>query len=162
MDVLVDILLSLLGRSGDALPFGPLREACEALFRAFAEQVTSEGFADLVRVVQQPPEGQADEEEDEDVYVDDDEDTSAGNHVHESSRGLTYILSGKIRHETFVCVCAHGVSLSVQWLLATARRHQDCPCTLGFAPEAGSACRPGCKPHLWHHLRREAADMLVT
>lgn len=96
MDVLVDILLSLLGRSGDALPFGPLREACEALFRAFAEQVTFEGFADLVRVVQQPPEGQADEEEDEDVYVDDDEDTSAGNHVHESSRGSTYIISGKI------------------------------------------------------------------
>ncbi len=78
MDVLVDILLSLLGRSGDALPFGPLREACEALFRAFAEQVTSQGFADLVRVVQQPPEGQADEEEDEDVFEDDDEDMLAG------------------------------------------------------------------------------------
>ncbi|DBB15045.1 TPA: hypothetical protein ACH3X3_004628 [Trebouxia sp. C0006] len=78
MDVLVDILLSLLGRSGDALPFGPLREACEALFRAFAEQVTSEGFADLVRVVQQPPEGQADEEDDEDLFGDDEEDTLAG------------------------------------------------------------------------------------
>ncbi|DBB02081.1 TPA: DNA-directed DNA polymerase [Trebouxia sp. C0004] len=78
MDVLVDILLSLLGRSGDALPFGPLREACEALFRAFADQVTSQGFADLVRVVQQPPEGQADEEEDDDVFEDDDEDMLAG------------------------------------------------------------------------------------
>ncbi len=77
MDVLVDILLSLLGRSGDALPFGPLREACEALFRAFAEQVTSQGFEDLVRVVQ--PEGQGDEEEEEDVFEEDeDEDMLAG------------------------------------------------------------------------------------
>lgn len=77
MDVLVDILLSLLGRSGDALPFGPLREACEGLFRAFAEQVTPQGFADLVRVVQQAPEGQDDEEEDE-VFEDEDEDMLAG------------------------------------------------------------------------------------
>ena len=64
MDVLVDILLSLLGRAGDALPFGPLKEACEALFRAFAEQVTPQGFGDLVRVVQPAPEGQDEEEDD--------------------------------------------------------------------------------------------------
>lgn len=68
MDVLVDILLSLLGRAGDALPFAPLREACEALFRAFAEQVTPQGFGDLVRVVQQAPAGQDDEEEDDDMF----------------------------------------------------------------------------------------------
>ena len=74
MDVLVDILLSLLGRSGDALPFGPLKECCEALFRVFAEQVTSQGFGDLVRVVQQAPEGQAGDEEDDDMFEDDDED----------------------------------------------------------------------------------------
>ena len=76
MDVLVDILLSLLGRSGDLLPFGPLREACEALFRAFVEQVTPQGFADLARVVQQSPEGQAD---DEDLFEEEDEDMLAGN-----------------------------------------------------------------------------------
>ena len=73
MNVLVDILLSLLGRSGDALPFGPLREACEALFRAFAEQVTSQGFGDLVRVVQLAPEGQADEEEDDGLFEEEEE-----------------------------------------------------------------------------------------
>ncbi len=33
---------------------------------------------------------------------------------------------------------------------------------LGFAPEAVSVCRPGCKPHFWHRLRREAADMFVN
>ena len=74
MDVLVDILLSLLGRSGDALPFGPLKECCEALFRVFAEQVTAQGFGDLVRIVQQAPEGQAGDEEDDDMFEDDDED----------------------------------------------------------------------------------------
>lgn len=68
MDVLVDILLSLLGRAGDALPFGPLKEACEALFRAFAEQVTPQGFGDLVRVVQPTPEGQGEGEEDDDMF----------------------------------------------------------------------------------------------
>ena len=65
---MVDIMLSLLGRSGDALPFGPLREACEALFRAFVEQVMPQGFGDMVRVVQQVGEPQADEEEEEDVF----------------------------------------------------------------------------------------------
>jgi len=105
MDVLVDILLSLLGRSGDALPFGPLREACEALFRAFAEQVTSQGFADLVRVVQQPPEGQADEEDDEDVFEDDDEDTLAGKHVHESIRGSSFtVLEETVTLDVWVCM----------------------------------------------------------
>lgn len=73
MDVLVDILLSLLGRAGDALPFGPLKEACEALFRAFAEQVTPQGFGDLVRVVQPTPEGQGAEEEDDDMFEEDGE-----------------------------------------------------------------------------------------
>ena len=73
MDVLVDILLSLLGRAGDALPFHPLREACEALFRAFAEQVTPQGFEDLIRVVQQTPEG-PDNAEDEEVFEEEDED----------------------------------------------------------------------------------------
>ncbi|KAL3158646.1 hypothetical protein ABBQ32_011390 [Trebouxia sp. C0010 RCD-2024] len=68
MDVLVDILLSLLGRAGDALPFAPLREACEALFRAFADQVTPQGFRDMVRVVQQAAAGQDDEEEDDDMF----------------------------------------------------------------------------------------------
>ena len=73
-DVMVDIMLSLLGRSGDALPFGPLREACEALFRAFVEQVTPQGFGDMVRVVQQVGEPQADEEEEEDVFEEEEED----------------------------------------------------------------------------------------
>ena len=73
MDVLVDILLSLLGRAGDALPFHPLREACEALFRAFAEQVTPQGFEDLIRVVQQASEG-PNEEEDEEVFEEEEED----------------------------------------------------------------------------------------
>ena len=74
MDVLVDILLSLLGRSGDALPFGPLREACEALFRAFVEHVTSQGFTDMVRVVHQVGQGPAANEDDEDVFEDDEDD----------------------------------------------------------------------------------------
>lgn len=82
MDVLVDILLSLLGRAGDALPFGPLRESCKALFRAFAEQVTPQGFGDLIRVVRQTPEGKTDEEEDEDddMFEEDEEEeeTPAG------------------------------------------------------------------------------------
>ncbi|KAL3135482.1 hypothetical protein ABBQ38_005962 [Trebouxia sp. C0009 RCD-2024] len=68
MDVLVDILLSLLVRAGDALPFAPLREACETLFRAFADQVTSQGFRDMIRVVQQAAAGQDDEEEDDDMF----------------------------------------------------------------------------------------------
>lgn len=72
MDVLVDILLSLLGRAGDALPFHPLRESCEALFRAFAEQVTPQGFEDLIRVVQQTSEG-PNEEEDEEVFEEEEE-----------------------------------------------------------------------------------------
>ena len=120
MDVLVDILLSLLGRSGDALPFGPLREACEAVFRAFAEQVTSQGFADLVRVVQQPPEGQADEEEDEDVFEDDDEDTLAGKHVHESSRGSSCTFSGEVMTLDVWGVHAQSSPLELS-VLATAR-----------------------------------------
>ena len=73
IDVLVDILLSLLGRAGDALPFTPLREACEALFRAVADQVTPQGLEDLIRVVQPSPEGRADEE-DEEVFEEDEED----------------------------------------------------------------------------------------
>lgn len=82
MDVLVDILLSLLGRAGDALPFGPLKEACEALFRAFAEQVTPQGFGDLVRVVQPVSEGQDEEEDDDDDMFEeegeDDDEAAAG------------------------------------------------------------------------------------
>lgn len=74
MDVLVDILLSLLGRAGDALPFHPLREACEALFRAFAEQVTPQGFEDLIRVVQQTSESPDKEEDDEEMFEDEGED----------------------------------------------------------------------------------------
>lgn len=73
MDVLVDILLSLLGRSGDSLPFGPLREACEALFRAFVDQVTPQGFNDMVRVVQQTAGPQPEAEEDEEVFEEEEE-----------------------------------------------------------------------------------------
>ena len=75
-DVMVDILLSLLGRSGDALPFGPLRETCEALFRAFVEQVTPEGFGDMVRVVQQAGQAQADEEDEDEVFEEEEEDAA--------------------------------------------------------------------------------------
>ena len=82
MDVLVDILLTLLGRAGDALPFGPLKEACEALFRAFAEQVTPQGFGDMVRVVRPAPEGQDEEEDDDDDMFEeegqDDDEIAAG------------------------------------------------------------------------------------
>ena len=120
MDVLVDILLSLLGRSGDALPFGPLREACEALFRAFAEQVTSEGFADLVRVVQQPPEGQADEDDDEDLFGDDEEDTLAGKHMHVSSRG------------SLISFPAEIVTLDV-WVCMLRVVRYNCQCLLQHA-----------------------------
>lgn len=122
MDVLVDILLSLLGRSGDALPFGPLREACEALFRAFAEQVTSQGFGDLVRVVQLAPEGQADEGEDHGLFEEEDEDMLAG----------------------WLCFCCHQLlSLTDILLIITAtsvlgsqQYHSVCSCTNTCAQRA--------------------------
>lgn len=79
MDVLVDILLSLLGRAGDALPFHPLREASEALFRAFAEQVTAQGLADLLRVVQQTSQSpNEDNENEEDVLEEEEAEASQG------------------------------------------------------------------------------------
>lgn len=51
-DVLLDLLLALLSSSSDAaaakaggvlVPTAPLREACEAVFRAFAEDITAQG-----------------------------------------------------------------------------------------------------------------------
>lgn len=78
MDVLVDILLSLLGRAGDALPFHPLREASEALFRAFAEQVTAQGLADLLRVVQQTSQGPNEDNDDQGDALEEEEGSEAG------------------------------------------------------------------------------------
>lgn len=101
MDVLVDILLSLLGRAGDALPFHPLREACEALFRAFAEQVTPQGFEDLIRVVQQTSEGTK-EEEDEEVFEDEEEDgdeAMQGSHTQGTATGSKPFCSVQVRHD---------------------------------------------------------------
>ena len=43
MDRLVDILLSLLAYSSAQLPSAPLREAVEAVFRAFAAHLTPTG-----------------------------------------------------------------------------------------------------------------------
>lgn len=43
MDRLVDVVLSLLAYSSAELPSAPLREAIEALFRAFASQLTQTG-----------------------------------------------------------------------------------------------------------------------
>ena len=43
MDRLVDIILSLLAYSSAELPSAPLREAIEALFRAFAYNLTQTG-----------------------------------------------------------------------------------------------------------------------
>ena len=44
MDALVDVLLGLLSQQlSPPLPLLPLREACEAVFRAFAELLTPTG-----------------------------------------------------------------------------------------------------------------------
>lgn len=43
MDRLVDVVLSLLAYSSAELPSVPLREAIEALFRAFASKLTQTG-----------------------------------------------------------------------------------------------------------------------
>lgn len=56
MNVLLDLLLSLLSRPSAPLPSAPLREACEATFRAFADCLTSTGMQDLLRVVDAAPE----------------------------------------------------------------------------------------------------------
>ena len=42
-DALLDVLLALLSRQGDALPSAALRDACEAVFRAVAPQLTPTG-----------------------------------------------------------------------------------------------------------------------
>ena len=44
MDRLVDVVLSLLAYSSAELPSAPLREAIEALFRAFAAHLTQTGI----------------------------------------------------------------------------------------------------------------------
>lgn len=55
MNVLVDVLLSLLAAATVPLPSAPLRDACEATFRAFADCLTATGMSDLLRVVTQAP-----------------------------------------------------------------------------------------------------------
>eukprot|EP00775_Hariotina_reticulata_P004051 gene4051-4298_t len=72
-DVLLDLIISLLsssaspsgneatgssggaaaGAAAAAVPSAPLREACEALFRVFAEDMTAQGIADLLRILTQ-------------------------------------------------------------------------------------------------------------
>ena len=48
MDRLVDVALSLLAYSSAELPSVPLREAIEALFKAFASQLTQTGTQSIV------------------------------------------------------------------------------------------------------------------
>ncbi|KAF8062006.1 pol5 [Scenedesmus sp. PABB004] len=73
-DVLVDLLLALLsasssaeggGRRGVLVPTAPLREAVEAVFRAFADDVTAQGLADLLRVLGQRASEVAKEQDEE-------------------------------------------------------------------------------------------------
>ena len=45
MDVLVDVLLTLLAK-----PSSPMREAVERVFRAWAEDITAVGLKDILRV----------------------------------------------------------------------------------------------------------------
>lgn len=62
MDTLVDVLLSLLAHSHAPLPSAPLRDAAERAFRAFSEQLTATGLADLLRIIVQPLEGAGEEQ----------------------------------------------------------------------------------------------------
>ena len=50
---LMDVTLGLLAKGAGALPFAPLKEACEALFRHSAELLTSEGVADCTSLTPQ-------------------------------------------------------------------------------------------------------------
>jgi len=54
-DRLLDILLSLLARPAAPLPSAPLREAVEAVFRAFADAVTPVGAASSLGSLPPPP-----------------------------------------------------------------------------------------------------------
>ena len=54
-DRLLDILLSLLARPAAPLPSAPLREAVEAVFRAFADAVTPVGAGSLLKSLPPPP-----------------------------------------------------------------------------------------------------------
>eukprot|EP00897_Mesotaenium_endlicherianum_P003641 jgi/Mesen1/3304/ME000191S02441 len=71
MDVLVDVLLSLL-----AQPSHPLRTAAEAAFAAFAEDLTPTALQDLLRVIGQQPSGgrRAPKVEEESESEDDEDD----------------------------------------------------------------------------------------
>jgi hypothetical protein len=62
-DVLLDLLLALLSNSsssdaakggGVLVPSAPLREACEAVFRAFAEEMSPQGAWELVKIAASP------------------------------------------------------------------------------------------------------------
>ncbi|KAK9814621.1 hypothetical protein WJX72_008822 [[Myrmecia] bisecta] len=62
MDVLLDILLSLLARPAAPLPSAPLREAVEGVFKAFCEHLTPTGMQDLLRIIAQREDAKKDED----------------------------------------------------------------------------------------------------
>lgn len=51
MDVLLDVLLSLLARPAAPLPSAPLREAVNGVWRVCCDELSGNGVADLVRVI---------------------------------------------------------------------------------------------------------------
>uniref|UniRef100_A0A383W0H0 Myb-binding protein 1A n=1 Tax=Tetradesmus obliquus TaxID=3088 RepID=A0A383W0H0_TETOB len=95
-DVLLDLLLALLSNSsssdaakggGVLVPSAPLREACEAVFRAFAEEMTPQGLSDMLRLLgQRASEAiKKDDEEDSEVEMDEDDIDDGGSDASASS-----------------------------------------------------------------------------
>lgn len=70
-DALVDCLLSILSRNESPYPSAPLRDAGEITFRAFAEDITSEGLNSIKDVILQDVDGDGQGSEDSDEEMDD-------------------------------------------------------------------------------------------
>ncbi|WIA18061.1 hypothetical protein OEZ85_009542 [Tetradesmus obliquus] len=63
---------------GVLVPTAPLREACEAVFRAFAEEMTPQGLSDMLRLLGQRASEAIKKDDEEDSEVEMDEDDDAG------------------------------------------------------------------------------------
>ncbi|KAK9797031.1 hypothetical protein WJX73_010770 [Symbiochloris irregularis] len=85
MDRLLDVMLSLLARAGGDVPFTPLRDTVNLLFRHCCPMVTATGLQDILRVIAQPldprqkdPDEEEQEEEQEEAEGEDEEEGSEG------------------------------------------------------------------------------------
>ncbi|WIA38355.1 hypothetical protein OEZ86_001688 [Tetradesmus obliquus] len=74
---------------GVLVPTAPLREACEAVFRAFAEEMTPQGLSDMLRLLgQRASEAiKKDDEEDSEVEMDEDDDDGDASDASEDAEG---------------------------------------------------------------------------